>query len=54
MSRSRLDEEDCCLDIRKETGHVNELRGILKLLRAFCFIQLIFRVDWMYTRFVVM
>ena len=24
MSRSGLDKEDCCLDIRKETGHKEE------------------------------
>ena len=49
VSRSGLDKEDCCLDIRKETGHKEEF-----LYKCILLYSIVFQVDWMYTRFVVM
>ena len=48
LKRSGLDKEDSCLSLKKRDKKRNSFMG------AFCFIQLIFQVDWMYTHFIAM
>ena len=48
LIRSGLDKEDSCLSVEKRDKKRNSF------ISVFCFIQLVFQVDWMYTHFILM